>query len=490
MAVVSGKDHVFVLANKPYYQLVGHRDILGKPVAMALPEVAGQGFVDLLDSVFQTGIPFVGKEMKVLLQTAPDTPLSERYLDFVYQPRRNAAGEVEGIFVHGIDVTNLVISRQQSEARAQQLKQQGQTLDTLVSSISDFVYVFDRGGRFTFANKPLLDLLGITLEQIVGKNFHDLPYPEELAITLQAHIQHVVDTKQQIIDETPYVSPTGVSGYYEYIFRPVLGEDGEVVVVAGSTRNITERKEQERQKDEFLAIVSHELKTPITSLKAQVQLLQRQLAKEGQTQTVASLSRLDTQLNKLTTLIGGLLDATVIEQGKMRFHRTEFSFDEVVAEAVDEVQRTTEAHAIVREGTANRMIHGDRDRIGQVLINLLANAVKYSPDADRIVVTVASSQDAVAVSVQDFGAGISAESQQHVFERFYRAPDEQQLAVHGLGLGLYVSAEIIRRHGGTIGVESMPGAGSIFHFSLPIQSSEDTLAELGSILSEELAHGA
>ena len=203
-----------------------------------------------------------------------------------------------------------------------------------------------------FANKPLLDLLGITLEQIVGKNFHDLPYPEELATTLQAYIQHVVDTKQQIIDETPYVSPTGVSGYYEYIFRPVLGEDGEVVVVAGSTRNITERKEQERQKDEFLAIVSHELKTPITSLKAQVQLLQRQLAKEGQTQTVASLSRLDTQLNKLTTLIGGLLDATVIEQGKMRFHRTEFSFDEVVAEAVDEVQRTTEAHAIVREGTA------------------------------------------------------------------------------------------------------------------------------------------
>ena len=136
------------------------------------------------------------------------------------------------------------------------------------------------------------------------------------------------------------------------------------------------------------------------------------------------------------------------------------------------------------------MIHGDRDRIGQVLINLLANAVKYSPDADRIVVTVASSQDAVAVSVQDFGAGISAESQPHVFERFYRAPDEQQLAVHGLGLGLYVSAEIVRRHGGTIGVESMPGAGSIFHFSLPIQSSEDTLAELGSILSEELAHGA
>jgi two-component system, sensor histidine kinase and response regulator len=94
------------------------------------------------------------------------------------------------------------------------------------------------------------------------------------------------------------------------------------------------------------------------------------------------------------------------------------------------------------------------------------------------------------VSVQDFGAGIGAESQPHVFERFYRAPDEQQLAVHGLGLGLYVSAEIIRRHGGTIGVESMPGVGSIFHFSLPIQSSEDTLAELGSILSEELAHGA
>lgn len=481
MAVLSGANHVFELANMPYYQLVGQRDILGKPVGVALPEVAQQGFVDLLDEVYQTGNPFVGKEVEVLLQMTPDAPLSKRYLDFVYQPRRNASGEIEGIFVHGVDVTDLVISRQDSEARALELKTQAQTLNTLVSSISDFVYVFDRDGRFTFANKPLLDLLGITLEEIVGKNFHELPYPEDLATTLQAYIQQVVDTRRQIVDETPYVNPEGVSGYYEYIFTPVFGEDGEVLVVSGSTRNITERKEQERQKDDFLAIVSHELRTPITSLKAHIQILQRQFTKDGETRAVSSLKQVNAQINKLTALINDLLDVNVIAQGHMRFSRSAVPFDEVVSEAVSEVQRTTSQHTIVQKGSANRTIVGDRDRIGQVIINLLVNAAKYSPDAEKIIVTTTSSEHTVSVSVQDFGQGISTDALPHIFERFFRASEERQTTVRGLGIGLYVSAEIIRRHGGTIGVESTPGKGSIFHFALPVEGGEDIEAIVESV---------
>lgn len=469
MAILSGPKHVFEMTNKAYNQLVGHRDILGKPVLTALPEVSGQGFIELLDGVRQTGNPFIGKGMKVQLQLLPNTRLEERYVDFVYQARRNAEGEIVGIFAHGVDVTEMVVARQLSEARAQHVKQQAQTFDSALNNITDFVYTFDRMGRFTYSNKPLLDLLDISLEDIIGKNFHQLPYTPELATTLLAHIHHVVATGTQVLDETPFISPSGKEGYYEYIFTPVFGDDGQVAVVAGSTRDITERVRQERQKDEFLAIVSHELKTPVTSIKAYTQVLKKRLAKEGNARAEAHLAKMDAQINKLIALIGDLLDVTKINSGQLQFHTSSFAFDEVVAEAIEEVQRTTEQHRITSIGATQRMITGDRDRIGQVLTNLLTNAIKYSPEADTVLVTAAADEQSITLAVQDFGMGISAEQLPHVFERFYRAPEEHQETVPGLGLGLYIAAEIVQRHGGTLTVESVLGEGTTFRCTLPIQ---------------------
>ena len=468
MAVLSGPEHVIEMVNPAYYQLIGHRDIIGKPLLIAIPEVNGQGYIELLNAVLRTGVPFVGKQMSVLLSTSAGEPQVARYVDFVYQARRNSQGEIIGVFAHGVDVTDLVLARQASEEQAQQLKRQSQMFDSLLTNITDFVYAFDREGRFLYSNKPLLDLLGISLEQIIGKTFHDLPYPADLATTLQNYIQHVVTSKQQIVDETPYTNPTGHMGYYEYIFSPVLGDDGEVAIVAGSTRDVTERVLQDRQKDEFLGVVSHELKTPVTSVKAYVQVLQRRLSKEGLTEAVAHLGKIDTQINKLTTLIGDLLDVTKIEGGKLQFHETDFALDDQVAESVEEVQRTAERHTIICDGAANAIVHGDRDRIGQALVNLLTNAVKYSPEEKTILVTTTTDGSTVTVSVKDSGIGISADQTPHVFEQFYRAANAQEGAVGGLGLGLYIASEIVQRHSGKIWVESVAGRGSTFAFSLPV----------------------
>lgn len=466
IAILTGKDHVFELVNKAYYQLVGHRDILGMPVLLAIPEVIGQGYIELLDSVYQTGTPFIGTEMRIQLQVTPSTPTVECYVNFVYQARRNVDGEIIGIFAHGVDVTDLVLARQESEERAHQLKQQAQAFDTTLTNIIDFVYTFDRDGRFTYCNKPLLDLLCISLEDIIGKNFHDLGYPHELAVTLQAYITQVVETRKQVHDETRFVSPTGKVGYYEYIFTPVFGEDGEVVVIAGSTRDITERVLQERQKDEFLSIVSHELKTPVTSIKAYAQILQKRLAREGNMEVVAHLIKMEVQINKLITLINDLLDVTQLRNGIVRFHNADFAFDDIVTEAIEEVQRISEDHTITRVGTTNQIVYGDRERIGQVLINLLTNAIKYSPHADTILVTSTTDAATVTLSVQDFGIGINPEQMPHIFERFYRVGDEEHTTIPGLGIGLYVSSEIIKRHGGTVTVESHKNHGSTFSFSL------------------------
>ncbi len=465
MAILRGKTHLFEMVNTAYYQMVGHRDIIGKTVIEAIPEVKDQGFIELLDTVLTTGQPFIGTEMRIGLQRVPNGAIEERYVDFVYEPIKNAEGERTGIVAHGYDVTDQVVARQKVEQLALQVEQQAQTFNVTLAALKDFVYTFDTAGRFTYANSPLLELLEITLDEIIGKSFHELPYPEELATLLQTQIEQVAATGKAVTDETSYTSPAGVRGYYEYIFVPVFDNDKNVILVAGSTRDITTRKQLESQKDDFMAIVSHELKTPVTSIKAFTQVLQNRFARAGDEKSSALLGKMNAQINKLASLIGDLLDVTKIEGGQLQFNEDYFSFDELVDEVVEEIQRTANKHTLEKQGATKKTVYGDRDRIGQVIINFLTNAIKYSPDSEKIIVKSLAEEDHVKLCVQDFGTGIPKERQQQIFERFYRVSGNE--TIPGIGLGLYISAEIIRRQGGTIGVESEEGQGSTFCFSLP-----------------------
>ena len=175
-----------------------------------------------------------------------------------------------------------------------------------------------------------------------------------------------------------------------------------------------------------------------------------------------------TQIDKLTKLIEDLIDVTKVESGKLQLHETEFDLLPLIDEVIEEMQRTTTQHTILKEGTIQRTIQGDRDRIGQALTNLLSNAIKYSPHADTILVKILPDDEQVTVSVQDFGLGIPQEKQEQIFQRFYRADEKELETIPGMGLGLYISAEMIKRQGGTIGFESTPGDGSTFFFSVPL----------------------
>jgi PAS domain S-box-containing protein len=170
---------------------------------------------------------------------------SQHVVDFALHPIRDAHGKIIYLHPTGIDITERKNSEQHTQLLHSQMEHQARIFDATLSSITDFVYVFDRKGCFTYVNQALLDLWGIKLEDAIGKNFHDLKYPRDLATRLHSQIQQVFDTRKGIRDETPYTSPTGVSGYYEYIFSPVFGPTGDVAVVAGSTRDITQRKNTE-----------------------------------------------------------------------------------------------------------------------------------------------------------------------------------------------------------------------------------------------------
>jgi two-component system CheB/CheR fusion protein len=232
--------------------------------------------------------------------------------------------------------------------------------------------------------------------------------------------------------------------------------------------DITERKQLERQKDEFVSIASHELKTPITSVKAYTQILGQRFRKAEDTKSVELVEKMDAQLDKLTNLIGDLLDITKVEAGRIQFHESYFDFNELVEETVEELQRTTEKHLIVKELQPSITVHGDHDRLSQVLTNFISNAIKYSPAADKIIVKTVVDKNNATLRVQDFGIGLSQEDQAKVFERFYRVGGPDQATYPGLGLGLYIASEIIKRHKGRVWAESKPGKGSTFCFSLPM----------------------
>ena len=234
-------------------------------------------------------------------------------------------------------------------------------------------------------------------------------------------------------------------------------------------KNVEEAlRESEARKDEFISMASHELKTPLTSLKGFTNLLQRRLTKQGDKQALHFLARMEEQLDKLTKLVSELLDVTKMQTGKLEFREERFFLNELVRETLENLQGTTETHHLQLEEVTDAQVPGDKDRLGQVLINLLTNAIKYSPEANTVIVRVSADEHNAIVSVQDFGIGIAETHQEKIFERFYQVNDDTEKTFRGLGIGLYISSQIVRGHHGRLWVESAKGAGATFYVSLPL----------------------
>ncbi|HEX4207690.1 MAG TPA: PAS domain-containing protein [Ktedonobacteraceae bacterium] len=317
------------------------------------------------------------------------------------------------------------------------------------------------------ANETFLRMTGYSREDLrEGKlNWARMTAPEYSAMTRQA--------RQQLILHD-YLPP------YE---KEYVGKDGSrlAVVVGGVKTQLAPfqticfvldnaaRKELEQRKDDFISMASHELKTPLTSLKTLIQLQHRKLARRNVQDIATTLTKMGAQVDKQTRLIDELLDVSKINAGRMEYAREPIAIDALVGEIVETLQQTTETHRIVVHGAARKSLAGDADRLGQVFTNLLTNAIKYSPQADTVEVDITSPDDqTVTVSVRDFGIGIPSEHRDKIFERFYRVHDVHDTTFKGLGMGLYISSDIVRRHGGNIRVESALGNGSIFQVTLPL----------------------
>ena len=287
--------------------------------------------------------------------------------------------------------------------------------------------------------------------------------------------------------ELKFITKGYLSGGLDYIIKPVdinilllkiktfyriyeqsrkLNEVQEALL-----KEIEFRKQAEQKKDEFISIASHELKTPLTSVKGYIQLLQRSLNKDNKEIAQNHLEKASIQLEKLNELIVDLLDISKIESGKMKFNMQSFCADNMVNNAIEMLQQSNPDFKITKLGQTSENIFGDEMRLEQVVINFITNAIKYAPGTNQVNVTINIKDGKLYLAVKDFGIGISSEQQEKIFDKFYRV-EENSHRFNGLGIGLYICAEIIKRHGGTIGVNSVPDEGSEFYFIIPTTEEE------------------
>lgn len=767
VCILSGPDLIFELVNPAYQQLLPGRNLVGRPIFEAMPELVGTPLQDVLLNVYRTGESYEINELLIPVAEYECGPTIDRYFSFSYQARRDGNGNVDGILTFVFEVTRM-INVQHALQQTQQLSdQQKRIYETITSATPDLMYVFDLDYRFTYANAALLSMWGKTWDDAVGKGLLENGYEPWHAEMHEREIDHVKATKQSIRGEVSFPHATLGRRVYDYIFTPVLNDQGEVEMVAGTTRDITERKNWEQalaqsseelqaineemgasneelaatnnelevvnqelsaarqkieeseaalrlaisaanfgtwlinsvtrefvtdsrlkelfgyyadedlsieqalaqiteeyrdfvadklenaiyqngdydvtypviglhdnqlrwlraignlkadpsgafsaftgvvmditeqylaaksveqaeeslrmaidaaglgtyymnlidrifypsaklkelfgfaldeevpyeaainqihpdyrqaaanlleaaittgitfdmeypiighndgklrwvrgigtvQKDEkdvnryftgvmheiteqkqdeirkndFIGMVSHELKTPLTSLTAIIQVANTKLKSSEDAFLVGAMEKAKLQVKRMSNMINGFLNISRLESAKLLIEKHEFNLNELIEDIVKETELVVSSHVIEFQSDNHIMVDADQDKIGSVITNLISNAVKYSPKGKMIQIKSEITGNNAQVSVIDEGMGLNPQDKAKVFDRYFRVESNHTQHISGFGIGLYLSAEIVHRHDGKIWVESESGKGSTFYFSLPLQ---------------------
>ena len=322
-------------------------------------------------------------------------------------------------------------------------------------------------------NKYVEQILGIKIPPgfVMGKDKALITTTSTNKLPESSHspLYKTLSTNKPVVgEEFDILKKDGKKAYVQVSSSIIRNKKKKVIAAASIISDITQQKELEQQKDDFLSMASHELKTPITSLKMFIELQRQQIEDDNQQKSKYFNQRILDQANKLKELTNDLLDVSRIQTNKLRFTMEEFDISSVIHETIEGLQGTTKGHKILVKGVKNHHVKADRYRIYQVLANLISNAIKYSPTGESVIVEAKQDKKNVIVSVKDAGIGISKLHQMKIFDRLYQVTDPHEKTFPGLGLGLYISKEIVERHKGKIWVKSTKGKGSTFFFSLPL----------------------
>jgi PAS domain S-box-containing protein len=345
-------------------------------------------------------------------------------------------------------------------------------LDTMAEGVS----IVDANGKLVYINQMARNMFTLTGVNIADRAYNDAKWKNlRLDGTLLPDEEHpmtiALKTGQAMHDQEIGIKiPRSEIFYISLNAAPIINADGKVTGGIATFMDVTNRRKLMKQKDEFISIASHELKTPITSLKASIQLLNRIKNDPSSPMLPKLIDQANKSLEKLSGLVNDLLNVNRIAQGQLSLRKTTFVLADLINDCC-QIVRTAGNYEINLSGDMALKVYADEQRLDQVVTNMVNNAIKYAPDSKYINILIEQIDNKAKVSVKDSGPGIADEKLPHLFERYYRA-DYSGVQFSGLGLGLYIAADIIKKHGGEIGVDTELGVGSTFWFTLPLDVHE------------------
>ncbi|WP_443946712.1 ATP-binding protein [Pedobacter sp. AW1-32] len=463
IAIYSGPTHIVSMANERMLQYWGlpAQEVFDKPLFDVIPDLKEQGFQEMMNKVFKTGNRFVSGEIPVKITRGGESEMS--FIHLTVEARKNEKQQVIGMIAVAAEVTEAVMARRDLEKATD-------TLKLAMEAANLGTWRTDWGSGNLIVSDIARKIHGIPLEQeLTFDGTLDVVVPEHRE-AFHRSILETVDTKKPFSldymiqpwdgSKLKWLNSTG---------KVELNENGEVIGVIGTILDITESKEDNQRKDDFIAMVSHELKTPLTSLKGYTQILHRHASNHDDQFSIEKLNKMISQVEKMGAMIGGFLNVSRLESGKIQLNKQTFELSALLEEMIHDAENSTHSHNIVLQPTDVIMVHADRDKIGNVILNLISNAIKYSPTGTLIHVSSFVEAAFAVVRIADEGMGIRPEDRDKLFDRYYRVDNPHTLNISGFGIGLYLSAEIVRRHDGHIGVDSDGTLGSVFHFKIPLQ---------------------
>lgn len=452
LIIESANDFMLKLLARPV-------SVIGQPLAQAVPELGTQNFLSLLDEVYVSGNSYNGTEVRAVLDNAGTQ--QEGYFNFIFQPLHDPDKNTYAIMVIATDVTDQVKAKLKQQ-RAEEM------LRFSIEAANIGTWSIDAGTRSFHPSWRVKEFFGfepdeeMSFEKAVGQIAED---------QREQVLSAIEDT---ILNDHPFNIEFSVTGFHDGKLRWLKGLGklsrgaGHPSCFTGVLIEITEQKMDELRKSDFISMVSHEMKTPLTSLKGYIQLLNMRHKEDKGSLSLHLLEKADIKIDSMTSMINRFLNVSRLEAGKIELNNGYFDLNQLINEVSEELLLMGHSTSIFFEGSEALSVYGDREKIGTVISNLLSNAIKYSDKGKPVTVSRQLIGKMVRVSVRDEGIGIRNSDQDKLFNRYYRVYNKGHETISGFGIGLYLSAEIIRRHYGEIWVESEPSRGSTFHFSLPV----------------------